>query len=166
MAAFATVALFVVGVRTGPAVAGHLMHPRDIDEFQAYVGRLADTDMMGNVSPEIAVDRERDAAWVTAHADLVLAAGDRACDWLKAQPKAPKVDPTGRFGVDALWKAYLGVDFAARAEGDVAYDDPGSGDIGLPISPEARLHVVAGSWEYLCWSTRESRTAPETLEDD
>lgn len=164
LAAFGTVALVVLAANVGPSVAGRLMHPRDVDAYQAYVGGLADTDTIGTVSAEFAEDRERDAAWVAAHPDLLLAAGDRACDWLKTQPKAPKVDPAGNSDVSTLERDYLGVDFGSVDP--PAYDDPGRDGVGLPISPDARYTVVAGAWEYLCWSTRESRTAPVSLEDD
>lgn len=103
---------------------------------------------------------QRDQAWVATHPVQVLAAGDRACAWLAGKPDAPDVDPTGKTSEDTLMNAYIGV-----AEGDFAYDAPGA-DIGVTLSPDARVTVVGAAWQYLCRSTWETKTAPRSLEED
>lgn len=151
----AAVCVIVLGTMTAQAVAKQTS--RDPVAFQhsiaTYVGGWSDsTDPTGP---------QRDQAWVATHPAQLLAAGERACTWLAGKPDAPAVDPTGNTTEDNLMKAYIGVDFG----GDLAYNAPGA-DIGVTLSPQGRITVVGAAWQYLCRSTRETKTAPQSLEED
>jgi len=150
--------LLAVGVAAGPSIAAEVLHPHDEDAYQAYVTTYV-AGWGSSADPE---GPARDQAWVAAHPDQVLAAGEAACDWLAALPEAPQVDPSGAHDSGTLSQRYVGV--------DVSMGPPGTGpanEIGLSgLSTMGRYTVVAGAWSYLCWSTGESRTAPRSLEDD
>jgi hypothetical protein len=152
------VCLVVAGTLTGWALARRASYPRDTSAFQHYVATYVGgwSDSSDPTGPK------RDEAWVAAHTDQVLAAGDRACSWLAARQNAPTVDPTGNTSFDSLMKAYVGVDFNSPA--GLPYYAPGA-DIGVTLSPVGRTAVVAGAWAYLCRSTREAKTAPRSLEE-
>jgi len=137
------VGLTVVG---GSALASRVSHPREVAAFQGYVstyvGGWANSDDLGGP--------ERDTAWVKAHPQAVLAAGDQSCAWLAQQPAAPTVDPSGRFAFETVLDRYLA--------------SPSRTRLGLSSSGEGT--VVAGAWAYLCRDDREARTAPRSLEEN
>lgn len=152
--------LVAVGAAKGPSLVEGLQHPRDPVAFQRYVA-----DYVGGWGFSDDPDGpQRDQAWASAHPGLLLAAGERACEWLADRHDAPEVDPTGDSSSGALAWSYLGVDISKQSY--ALEEDPGARDIGLQLSPVGRWTVVIGAWEHLCWSTREAKIAPTTLEPD
>ena len=83
-------------------------------------------------------------AWASAHPDLMVAEGDRACRWLDAQPLAPQGDNRpDTFAPEAMEARYT-------AE-----------TTGLEIArvyPEARQHIADWAWFTLCRSSLEAHT--------
>ncbi|MFZ0324573.1 MAG: hypothetical protein WAN48_10625 [Actinomycetes bacterium] len=148
IAAAVVVVLVGIGVVAGPSVALRLMHLRNEAAFRDYVSTYVG-DWGSSENPNgPALDR----IWVRTHPDLVQAEGDRACEWLARQPKAPRVDPSGDTSVGAMMTRY-------RKETRST-----SREIGL--APTAQGTIVSGAWAYLCWWDRRTHTAPRTLTED
>ena len=131
----------------GPRIVKALVHQRDTGAFHGYVT----TYVGGWSSSRDPHGPKRDQRWVARNPDSVLAQGEQACAWLDRQPSAPIVDESGSFSVDTLLRRYL-----ASAEGERS----------AQLSDMGRRTVVAGAWAYLCWSTREDKTAPMGDESD
>ncbi|HVQ89182.1 MAG TPA: hypothetical protein VMT88_13485 [Actinomycetes bacterium] len=138
-----------VGLLAGPSIAERLMHPPDVDGFQAYVNQYAGVGSWSSSNDP--GGPERDTAWVKTHPDEVLAEGNAACAWLGEQPDAPDVDPSGNTAFDTVLGKYLDdvQDFAPQE-----------------LSSHARATVVVGAWAYLCHSDRASATSPRSRESD
>jgi hypothetical protein len=142
----ATLLVAGAAAAAAPEVARSWEHRRDAAAYHSYVT----TYVGGWWSSRDPHGSERDEAWVADHPDEVMAAGDRACAWLDDQPSASDVDAAGEHTVAALTRRYLASDGAA---------EPG-------LSAMGNQTLVAGAWSYLCWSTREDRTAPTFVGED
>lgn len=127
-------------------VIGRLTHPRDVEAFQSYVVAYGP----GGDSSADPGRVERNRAWIEANPDRILSAGVHACQWLEDQPSAPDVDESGARSTLAMAEKYLRTP-----------DRPSIGLAGL--GPQTLVH---GAWGYLCWSTREDRTARTGYGDD
>jgi hypothetical protein len=114
------VVLLVCALLVGALVAGvFLTHPRDEPGYVHYVRKYGDYD--GRRANTAATDTD------------LIAAGNRACDWLKHRRPA-------------LWRA----DARHRLDGlsDAFEESRPKDDRKLPTS------VVPGAWTYLCPATR------------
>ncbi len=140
MVTVAGVAAFMgIAVATPPVVL-QLQHPRNEAAFQVGVLRY------GVASASLG--RTRDArAWATADPAEVLAAGDRACEWLRNQADPPsRALPAGEFTSAALRQRYV------AGGGRVASGGADSRDV--------RIYTVASAWRNLCWLDSRAKTAP------
>ncbi|MFZ2501588.1 MAG: hypothetical protein WAW88_02790 [Nocardioides sp.] len=141
-------ALLAVGLQTSllDRVGARFEHP-DRAGFHAYVDRNID----GWRSSRAPGGPRRDKAWALAHAEEITAEGDRACAWLTGQRAAPRLDPSGHFGVGSAVSRYVNA---------MAEEHP------LPINKMSRHAIVAGAWAYLCPSLRDLKTSPQTFDED
>lgn len=145
--AVALVAVLALGVAGWPTLQRQVQHRSDSEAFHEYVS----TYVGGWYSSEDPGGAERDEAWVAAHADAVLAAGQSACEWLGTREDAPSLDPTGASTVAALTERFLD----ENPDLEVA-----------ELSPMGRRRVVYGAWAYLCWWDRRDKTAPVSADPD
>ena len=88
--------MVAVGLWAARASANHSANQRDPAAIRKYVSTYVGGWSDGSNGPQ------RDQAWVAAHPDQLLAAGDRACSWLAGRPDAPSVDPTGKTSVEGI----------------------------------------------------------------
>jgi hypothetical protein len=147
LVAVAVAAVAATGAVAGPALANRLRHPHDEAAFRQYV----ETNVGGWSDSSDPSGPQRDRDWVRAHPAQVLVAGGRACSWLAAQPRAPRIDPSGATAPDTLMRRYLDT----RPPPD-----------GLPLSEFGRSTVLAGAWTDLCWQTRQDHTSPRARRQD
>jgi hypothetical protein len=137
----------VLGAFAMPSVGAFFGDRRDVDGFQQYVRTYIDGWSSSAQPGRQVLDRR----WAIAHPDLVLEEGDQACAWLKPQPDAPEVDPSGRSTVGTLISTYI------KATAD---------DRIPPVARMSESYIVAGAWAYLCKDLREDKTAPSSLYED
>ena len=140
-------AVLGIGALVVPDAARAMVHQRDEPAFLGYARTYVGLSTAGDRP----IDGDRDRAWVGGRDEQVLVEGDAVCAWLDRQPPAPEVDPTRHFTVDVVARRYLAEAAATRP---------------AELSGMGRFDLVAGAWEYLCWSSREDRTAPLRLRED
>jgi hypothetical protein len=125
---------------------------RDVAGYQRYVTgdypRGTATDGDGQVVNE---PQETNYEWAAEHPDLMLAEGDRACDWLadESDPALFGADES-KYGSYAMTNRYL----RSAAMGE-----------RVQLTEQGPRYVVAGAWTYLCPRTRDDKTTPTSEED-
>lgn len=127
-----------------------LRHPRDASGYSDYLRTYVGQDSDSTTPAAGPADR----AWVDAHRAAALAAGEAACQWLRSQPHAPRVDPTRSWDGPYTLQTVLNR-FA---------DSPS--EQAQALSRSGRATVAVAAWEYLCQVDREKHTAATGLPDD
>ena len=125
---------------------------RDANGYQRYVTGQYDRgyaiDGRGQRVPN---PQESNYKWAAANPDLMLAEGDRACDWLTGEPDPPL------FGADE--SKYDSHFMTTR------YLKTADMDQRVGITEQGPRYVVAGAWTYLCPRLRDDKTI-ETSDED
>jgi len=147
---------------TGACVAGmsafalefaSLAHEqRDENDYQTYVTGKYDrgTALDADGSP-IQDPRENDFSWAARHPEVMLAEGDRACDWLAEEPDPPRFGADeSRYDSHAMTTRYLKT---ADMDERIRHTNLG------------QRYVVAGAWSFLCPVIRDEKTMRTGDED-
>jgi hypothetical protein len=140
------VALLVVAVLGGSAVARQAGFIADEDAFRSYVLKYVD----GWSSSRYPGAQDRDRVWVEDHMAAVVAEGQRSCDWLRARSDAPDRDPLRRYDGHTIESRYL-----RQSESDTL----------VRLHEMSRRTVVDAAWYYLCPRVRHAKTSQQEESD-
>ena len=151
-AAAATVVCVGGASALGADLADFLPEQRNVSGYQHYVTGQYPRGVATNGKGERVPDpQEKNYRWAEAHPDVMLAEGDRACDWLADEPDPPLLGADeSRYGSYAMTTLYLRT--AAMEQ-------------RIRITDQGPRYVVAGAWTYLCPRLRNDKTTPTSDED-
>lgn len=103
-----------------------------------------------NQQPVTGSGIDDETGWLRSHKSEVLAEGDRACSWIRSQPRAPLTDTRDRYSVEAMGHRYT----AATDAHPIA-----------KVTELSRWNIAIQAWESLCPADRAGRVVSPPADD-